>query len=152
MVAESMLLKQKLLVVARPRGRAPNFSALDRLLFRFWSLLLGERRTPRVAIILRPSTLLSFHDALKKEKKGLLYTPRHRGKIGPKGPSKELIEIIVEMKCRDPRFGCPQIAHSFGIDVDKDVVQRVLAKHYGPRPGAGGPSWLTFLGQLKHSL
>ncbi|MDP3936537.1 MAG: helix-turn-helix domain-containing protein, partial [Deltaproteobacteria bacterium] len=40
-VAESVLLKQQLLVVGRSRHRAPNFSALDRLLFGFWSLLLG---------------------------------------------------------------------------------------------------------------
>ena len=60
------------------------------------------------------------------------------------------------MKRRNPRFGCPriaqQIAHAFGIDIDKDVVRRVLAKYYDLRPGDGGPSWLTFLGQLKDSL
>jgi transposase InsO family protein len=154
--AESALLKQQLLVVNRSRRRAPNLSPLDRFLFGFWSLLLGERRIPRVAIILRPSTLLSFHDALKKRKYRLLYTSRTRGKRGPKGPSEELIEIIVEMKRRNPRFGCPriaqQIAHAFGIDIDKDVVRRVLAKYYDLRPGDGGPSWLTFLGHLKDSL
>jgi putative transposase len=155
-VAESVLLKQQLLVVARPRRRASNFSALDRFLFGFWSLLLSERRIPRVAIIIRPSTLLSFHEALKKRKYRLLYTPRLRGKPGPKGPSQELIQIIVEMKRRNPRFGCPriaqQIAHAFGIELDKDVVRRVLAKHYRPSPRDGGPSWLTFLGHLKDSL
>ncbi|MDP3938988.1 MAG: integrase core domain-containing protein [Deltaproteobacteria bacterium] len=155
-VAESVLLKQQLLVVGRSRHRAPNFSALDRLLFGFWSLLLGERRIPRVAIILRPSTLLSFHDALKKRKYRLLYTPQRRGTPGPKGPSQELIQIIVEMKRRNPRFGYPriaqQIAHDFGIDIDKDVVRRVLAKYYDLRPGDGGPSWLTFLGHMKDSL
>ncbi len=155
-VAESVLLKQQLLVVGRSRRRAPNFSALDRFLFGFWSLLLGERRIPRVAIILRPSTLLSFHDALRKRKYRLLYTPRHRRRPGPKGPSQELIQIIVEMKRRNPRFGCPQIAqqiaHAFGIDINKDVVRRVLVQHYQPRPRDGGPSWLTFLGHMKDSL
>ncbi|MDP3939430.1 MAG: integrase core domain-containing protein [Deltaproteobacteria bacterium] len=155
-VAETVLLKQQLLVVNRSRRRAPNLSPLDRFLFGFWALLLGERRIPRVAVILRPSTLLSFHDALKKRKYRLLYTPRHRGKPGPKGPSQEIIEIIVEMKRRNPRFGCPriawQIAHTFGVDIDKDVVRRVLAKYYDLRPGDGGPSWLTFLGHLKDSL
>ncbi len=155
-VAESVLLKQQLLVVGRPRHRAPNFSALDRFLFGFWALLLGERRIPRVAIILRPSTLLSFHDALRKRKYRLLCTPRHRGKPGPKGHSQEIIEIIVEMKPRNPRFGCPriaqQIAHAFGIEIDKDVVRRVLAQYYRPNPGDGEPSWLTFLGHMKDSL
>ena len=91
-----------------------------------------------------------------KRKYQLLFTPRRRGKPGPKGPSQELIQIIVEMKRRNPGFGCPriaqQIAHTFGLEVDKDVVRRVLAKYYDLRPGDGGPSWLTFLGHLKDSL
>jgi hypothetical protein len=46
--AESALMKQQLLVVNRSRRRAPNLSPLDRFLFGFWALLLGERRIPRV--------------------------------------------------------------------------------------------------------
>jgi hypothetical protein len=109
-VAESVLLKQQLLVVGRSRHRAPNLSPLDRFLFGFWSLFLGERHIRRVALILKPSTLLSFHDALVKRKYRLLFTPRRRRKPGPKRPSQELIEIIVEMKRRNPGFGCPRIA------------------------------------------
>ena len=60
------------------------------------------------------------------------------------------------MKRRNPRFGCrriaQQISYTFGVELDKDVVRRVLAKHYRPEPGSGGPSWLTFLGHLKDSL
>jgi hypothetical protein len=52
-------------------------------------------------------------------------------KPGPKGPSAELIAAIVEMKRRNPKFGClkiaQQIAHGFRLDIDKDVVRRVLA-------------------------
>ena len=64
---------------------------------------------------------------------------------------------ILEMKLRNPRFGnqriAEQISHAFGVLIDKDVVRRVLAKHYGPdHPGASGPSWLTFLAQAKDSL
>jgi len=60
------------------------------------------------------------------------------------------------MKQRNPRFGCrriaQQIAFAFGIDIGKDLVRRVLAQHYYPPPGAGGPSWLSFLGHAKDSL
>ena len=45
-----------------------------------------------------------------------------------------------------------QITDTFGIDIDKDVVRRVLDQHYRPIPGGGGPSWLTFLGHTKDSL
>ena len=74
----------------------------------------------------------------------------------PKRPSKELIDAIVEFKRRNPRIGCPriaqEIARTFGIDIDKDIVRRVLAKHYRPEAGTDGPSWLSFIGHMKDSL
>jgi transposase InsO family protein len=92
-----------------------------------------------------------------KRKYRLLFTPkRQRKKPGPKGPSRELIAAIVEMKRRNPKFGCrriaQQISFTFGVDIDKDVVRRVLATHYHPQPGSGGPSWLPFIGHTKDSL
>lgn len=39
---------------------------------------------------------------------------------------------------------------AFGIEIDKDVVRRILAHRY--RPKSGDPSWLTFLGHAKDSL
>jgi hypothetical protein len=48
-----------------------------------------------------------------------------------KGPSKELVDAIVEMKRRNPIWGCPRIAQqitlAFDLEIDKDVVRRVLA-------------------------
>ena len=153
-VAENLLLKQQLLVACRSRQRAPRLSALDRFLFGWWSLFLSTRRIVRAAVLIKPSTLLRFHAALVQRKHHQLFTPRTRTKPGPKGPSEELIHAIVEMKRRNPRFGCPriaqQIAYTFGIKIDKDVVRRVLAKHYHPEPGGGtGPSWLTVIGHAK---
>ena len=43
-VADSLLMKQQLLVISRSRRRAPNLSALDRVLLGFWSLFLSPRR------------------------------------------------------------------------------------------------------------
>jgi putative transposase len=156
-VADSLLMKQQLLIINRSRRRAPNLTVIDRLLLGFWTLFLSPHHIRRAAVILKPSTLLSFHDMLKRRKYRLLYTARRKGKPGPKGPSHELIEAIVEMKLRNSRFGCPRIAQeinkAFGVDIDKDVVRRVLAKHYRPGPGSGnGPSWLTIIGHLKDSL
>jgi transposase InsO family protein len=61
------------------------------------------------------------------------------------------------MKRRNPRFGCmriaQQISYNFGVQIDKDIVRRVLAKHYRPGDsGAPGPSWLTLIAQTKDSL
>jgi hypothetical protein len=86
----------------------------------------------------------------------LLFTPNKRGKPDPKGPSPELIAAIIEMKQRNRQFGCRRIAEQlsfvFEVDIDKDLVRRVLAKYYYPNPGGDGPSWLTFLGHSKDSL
>jgi len=39
-----------------------------------------------------------------------------------------------------------------GIQINKDVVRRILAARYQPEPDSAGPSWLTFLGHMKDSL
>ena len=129
-------MKQQLLVISRSRRRAPNLSALDQLLLGFGSLFLSPHRIQRAAVIIRPSTLLRFHEALKKRKYRLLFSSRPKGKPGPKGPWPELVRAIVELKQRNPRFGCPRIAlivsKTFAVDIDKDVVRPVLAKYYRP--------------------
>ena len=97
-VADSLLMKQQLLIINRSRQRAPNLSALDRFLFGFWSLFLNPRHLMRAAVIIRPSTLLKFHNRLKQRKYRLLYSSAgSKRKPGPKGPSQELIQAIVEM-------------------------------------------------------
>jgi putative transposase len=156
-IAENLLLKQQLIVLRRARRRAPNLAGSDRLLFGFGSLFLNPTRIRKLAIALRPSTLLAFHQALVRRKYRLLFSARLRPKKpGPKGPDEALIRAIVELKSRNPRFGCPRIARiiaqAFGIDIDKNVVHRVLAKHYRPAPGGTGPSWLSFIGHTRDSL
>jgi len=155
-VADSLLMKQQLLAINRLRQRAPNLSTLDRFLFGFWPLLLNPRHIQRAAVIIRPSTLFKFHNLHKMRKYRMLYSSGRKGKPGPKGPSPELIQAIVELKRRNPRFGCLRIAQqinkAFGMDIDKDLVRRVPAKHYHPMPDDGGPSWLTLLGHTKDSL
>ena len=68
LVAENLLLKQQLIVLRRPRQRAPNLTTADRLLCGFGSLFLSPGRLHKVAIGVRPSTLLGFHQALVRRK------------------------------------------------------------------------------------
>jgi putative transposase len=130
-VAENSILKHQLLVIQRSRHQAPNLRPADRWLFGFCSLSLSRRRLLRAAIILRPSTLLRCHRQLKQFKYRVLYSSSPKGRPGPRGPAPDLIQSICELKRRDPRFGCPKLAQhlakTFGIDLDKDVVHRVLA-------------------------
>jgi len=155
-VAESLLVKHQLVILNRPRQRAPHLRPMDRVIAGLCASFIHPTRLVRSAIVIKPATILGIHRALVNCKYRLLFTPKRRGKPGPKGPCTELIAAIVAMKRRNPRFGCrriaQQISFSFDADIDKDVVRRVLAKHYRPDPGSGGPSWLTFLGHSKDSL
>ena len=101
LVSENLLLKQQLLIIGRSRKRAPNLTPYDRIYLGLLATLLGPRRTKRSSIIIRPSTFHRFHEALIKRKYRLLYTSKRRGKPGPKGPSPELIQLILEMKHRN---------------------------------------------------
>ena len=86
-IAENLLLTQQLIIHSRSRHRAPNLTTQDRALLGFWSLFLNPKRIVRAAIIIKPSTLLSFHNALKIRKYRLLYSPGGGRKPGPRGPS-----------------------------------------------------------------
>ena len=156
MVAESVILKHQLLILNRSRRRAPNLRISDRFIAGLCSLFVEPRRLARVAIVLKPSTLLNFHRALVRQKYRLLFSPKRRSKPGPKGPEADIIRAVIEMKQRNPTWGCPRIAEqinlAFGTSINKDVVRRIRALHYGPMPNNGGPSWLTFLGHVKDSL
>src|SRR5262245_66479568 len=85
-IAESVLLKHQLLILNRSRRRAPNLRMWDRGVAGFCSLFVKPVRLARVAIALRPSTLLNFHRALVRRKYQLLFSPKRRTKPGPKGP------------------------------------------------------------------
>jgi hypothetical protein len=80
----------------------------------------------------------------------MLFSPRHGHRPGPKGSEKQLIAAVVAMKQRNPNWGCPriaqQIALAFGVEIDKDMVRRILSVHHGRDLGAQGPLWPSFSG------
>lgn len=155
-VAESVLVRHQLLVLNRGRKRAPNLHPADRIIAGLCTIFMRPARVLRAAIVLKPSTLLHLHSVLRKRKYRLLFSPERRHRPGPKGPKKDLIDAVLAMKRRNPRWGCPriaqQIALAFGVEIDKDVVRRILSVHYRPELDSKGPSWLTFLGQTRDSL
>ena len=82
-VADSLLMKQQLLIINRSRRRAPNLTPIDRMLLGLWTLFLRPHHIQRAAVILRPSTLLNLHNMLKKRKYRLLYSSSRKRKPGP---------------------------------------------------------------------
>jgi putative transposase len=155
-VAESLLARHQLLILHRGRKRAPNLRAADRVIAGLCAFFMRPARVLRSAIVLKPSTLLHFHHVLIKREYRMLFSPQRGLRPGPRGPKRELINAVVEMKLRNPNWGCPriaqQIALAFGVEIDKDDVRRILSVHYRPEPNSESPSWLTFLGHMKDSL
>ena len=128
LMAENLMLRQQLIIANRNRKRSPNLKFWERLILIFFTGLMHPHRLLKSAIIVKPSTLLKLHKTLVKRKYRLLFSNKTKRKPGPKGPNQELINLIIEMKQRNPRFGyrciAMQVHNVFGIDIDKDVVRR----------------------------
>ena len=102
-VAESVLVKHQLRILNRGRKRAPNLRAADRIIAGLCTLFMRPARVLRSAIVLKPSTLLHLHNVLRRRKYRMLFSPQRGRRPGPRGPKKELIDAVVEMKRRNPR-------------------------------------------------
>ena len=66
-VAESVLIKQQLLILNRSRQRSPNLRSSDRLVAGLSALFIRPARLIRSAVVLKPSTLLNLHRTLRIE-------------------------------------------------------------------------------------
>ena len=51
-MAETIVMKQQLIVMNRSRNRVPSLVASDRFLFGLLAMLIGERRLQKVTVIL----------------------------------------------------------------------------------------------------
>ncbi len=142
----------------RGKSRSPKLTTSDRFLFGLLAFFIDEKRLKKVAVIIRPATILSFHGALVKRKYSRLYSNKTDKKPGRKGQDQALIDIVIviEMKARNPSFGYGRIAmqifEAFGIELSRFSVGRILRKNKHKLPPGDGPSWLTFIGHMKDSL
>jgi len=157
LLAENMMLRKQLIKLSKRQKRAPKLSFIDRLFFTITAHFINPYRLIKSAIIIKPATIIKFHKAPIKKKYHLLFSSKSKNKPGPKGPSKELIDLILKMKKRNPFYGhlriTMQIKNIFGIDINKDIVRRVLQKYFKRSPNnTNGPSWLSFLANAKDSL
>ena len=120
-------------------------------------IFIQTKRLSKITIILKPSTLLKIHKSFVQKKYSKLFSNKNPKKPGRKSPSEEIINLVLAFKIRNPKFGymriAMQIKNQFNIDINSDVVRRILNKHYKPTiDDNNGPSWLTFLGHSKDSL
>ena len=129
-VAESVLVKQQLLILNRSRHRAPNLCASDRILAGVCALFMRPARVIRSAIVLRPSTILEFHRALRTRKYRWLFSPKRR-RTGPQGPSKALGAL-------ETRHAGPRISGWRAIiDRDRELCTKAASRPLTCRTRAG---------------
>ena len=103
-----------------------NLRASDRILAGWMTIWVRPTRLLRSEITPKPSTLFGLHKAMSKQKYRILFSSDRRRKPGPKGPSAELIHAVVEMKQRNPNWGCPRIAQQIALAFD------ILNVHVSP--------------------
>ena len=66
-VAESLLVKQQLLILNRSRHWSPHLRSLERFIAALCALLIRPTRLIRSTIVRKPSTLFSLHQTLKNQ-------------------------------------------------------------------------------------
>jgi hypothetical protein len=114
------------LISSRARRRAPNLNSFDRFVLGLGSLFVPASRIPKLAVILKPRTLLRFHEALKKRKYRC-----HPPQAITLSPSPSSGACIIAMSvapvrwARRPPPACPQqfVLNSF---LSKDKVAALL--------------------------
>lgn len=154
-MAETIAMKQQLIIMKRGKKRS-RLATRDRFLLGILTVLIGERRLQKVAVIVKPATILAFHKALVNRKYSKLYSNKTKKAPGRKPQSQALIDLVIEMKNRNPSFGygriSMQILEAFGITISRFAVGRILRNTKYNLPSGDGPSWLTFIGHMKDSL
>jgi hypothetical protein len=103
-MAESIAIKHSFFMNPAKK-RSPALVTRDRFLFGFLVILIGGRRLQKVAVIIRPATILAFHKALMKRKYSKRYSNRANKTPSRKARDQVLIDLVVEMKRRNPSFG-----------------------------------------------
>ena len=156
-VAENLCLRQQLIILTKDNKRCPNLLNTDRLIFGFCANYINPKRLYNLAILIKPATLIKLHKTFVMRKYRSLFSNKTYKKPGRSGPTQKIIDLVLEYKKRNPRFGylriAMQISNQFGIEISSDAVRRILNKLYKPDPNNNnGPSWLTILGHSKDSL
>lgn len=67
-VAENIILKQQLIILSRNRKRCPDLLNGDRLIFGFLSRYINIKRLIRLAILIKPITLIKLHKIFVSKK------------------------------------------------------------------------------------
>ena len=153
-VSEMVLLRAQLIILKRKNPKLSKLTALQRLILGTTAHFIPKGRISKISILLSPATILKFHKFLVQKKYSKLYASRSNN-TGRPTKSKEIIQLVIEIKTQNPSFGCPRIAMMIkdrtGQQICEETVRNILLKYFHPIPGKG-PSWLSFIGNQIDSL
>ena len=144
--------------VRRPADGPRRLPSTDRFVLGLTTLFARPLPVAKLGAILKPATLLRFPRAPVDRKYRRPFvsigTPT---KPGPKGPSKEPVAAIIDIRRCNPGLRYQRIAeqnaNTFGIDVDRAIVRRVLARRVSSGYSDSlDASSLTLLAHTKDSL
>lgn len=109
-----------------------------------------------MSVVVSPATILKFHRHLVKRKYRQLFSSKGK-KMSRKGYARETRKLVVELKQKNPDYGCLRIAqilnNLLGTGVSAQTVRRILREKTMPLdPLRSGPSWLAFFADAKDCL
>lgn len=104
-IAKNICLRQQLIILNRNKKRCPNLLNTDRFIFGFSSQYINSKRLCRLAILIKPATLMKLHKLFVKRKYRLLFSNKSYKKSDRTGPTQEIIDLVLKYKTHNPRFG-----------------------------------------------
>jgi hypothetical protein len=99
-MAESMAMKQQLIVMNRGKKRSPVLTTPDRFLFGILAAFIGGNRLKKTAVIIKPTTLLAFHKSLVNRKYSRLYSNKTRRIPGRKPQDQAMLRPNIHSQDR----------------------------------------------------
>jgi putative transposase len=141
LVAENALLRQQLVILARPVKR-PALTPADRS--RLVLLARLARGWRAALLIVQPETLLRWH------RQGFRLVWRAKSAAASKRPqaTTETVAAIQRLATENRLWGAERIRGELlklGLRVGKRTVQRYMRAARPRRPGGGGQTWATFV-------
>jgi hypothetical protein len=102
---EILLLRQQLLIMQRQVGRKPAYGRLEKLALLLATLRLSKRRLAAALLIVRPDTLLRWHQELVRRHR----TFRQKRRPGRTPLTQEIQALVVRLARENPHWGCRKI-------------------------------------------
>lgn len=155
-----LLLRQQVRILQRTHARRIRMTRIEKSFLAIITTRLKRaagltvERLREVLLIVRPKTVLQWHQALVRRK----WTFHHAAKPGRPALADHLQQLIIQMAQENPGWGYLRISGELlkvGYSVDPITVRNVLKRHRvppAPQRLQSGVNWQQFLNHYRHQL